>query len=58
MRYQFQLGNQPAAPMRETISEAAMDAIDAGFAGADRQGRIVLHDEADIVPIETGPTLQ
>lgn len=49
MRYQFHIDKKPAAPIRATIHEAAADAIDTGYAGADRFGRVVLHNEADIV---------
>jgi hypothetical protein len=58
MRYQFLIDAKPAAPSRDTINEAALDAMESGFARSDRQGRIVLDDCADIVPIKTGPTLQ
>lgn len=32
MRYQFQIDNRPAAPIRKTWEQAAQDAVSAGYA--------------------------
>jgi hypothetical protein len=47
-KYQFTVDGINAAPVRDTINEAARDALDAGYACPDRFGRIVLHDAAEI----------
>lgn len=48
MLYQLEIDGRKAAPPRETINEAAADAMDSGYAYPDRLGRIVLHDQAEI----------
>lgn len=47
-KFQFTVDGVNAAPVRETIQEAARDALDAGYACPDRLGRIVLHEAAEI----------
>jgi hypothetical protein len=47
-KYQFTVDGINAAPVRDTINEAARDALDAGYACPDRLGRIVLHEAAEI----------
>lgn len=47
-KFQFTVDGINAAPVRDTINEAAADALDAGYAVPDSFGRIVLHDAAEI----------
>ena len=55
-RYQFCVHGKPAAPVRDTINEAAFDALEAGFCTPDEQNRLVLHDDAEIAVL--GPVRQ
>lgn len=49
--FQLHVDRQPCAPRRATQIEAAIDALETGFARPDRFGRIVLDEAADIKKI-------
>jgi len=53
--FQLHIDDKPAGPTYSEIKYPAADAMDSGFADADSQGRIILHESADIVKIAEWP---
>lgn len=51
MKYQFQVDNRPAAPVRSNWDDAAYDAIRAGYASMIRSG-VRLQEQASIERIK------
>ncbi len=53
--FQLTLDGKKYGRAKARIEDVAADAIDAGLAAPDRQGRIVLHEAADIVTVQAKP---